>query len=131
MKTKFFEGIEDNLDKISGHKNIEGIIRHSFWDKYDIPGKSFHVASHLVLENYKSKELWQYTKNHIHEYDEIDIIISLDDELSYKYELDNKEKIISSPTLIYIPAGVNHRAEVIRGTGIFICIHLDFYKNNK
>ncbi|HJX30565.1 MAG TPA: hypothetical protein VJ624_01805 [Thermodesulfobacteriota bacterium] len=32
---------------------------------------------------------------------------------------------VSSPSLIYIPAGIDHRSEPVSGTGIFICIYLD------
>lgn len=53
------------------------------------------------------------------------MFLSESSSLEYKLELDGKEEKIVSPSLIFIPAGIKHRAEPISGTGIFLCIYLD------
>ena len=53
------------------------------------------------------------------------ILISTNSCLKYKMECAGTLEEVSSPALIYIPAGSNHRAEPVSGTGIFICIYLD------
>lgn len=124
METRIFKGIEKEYytDKISG---IKGITRFSFLEKEYIKGKSFHIAAHIVGDSYTHKEEWVYSQAHQHDFDEINMLISETSILKYKLELDGKEEEIVSPTLIFIPAGIVHRAEPISGTGIFLCIYLD------
>jgi mannose-6-phosphate isomerase-like protein (cupin superfamily) len=125
MGVKIFRGVESTFytDALSG---IQGILRHSFLDKDDINGKSFHIASHIIDDSYVyRKGEWIYSQPHQHDFDEINMFLSESSSLEYKLELDGKEEKIVSPSLIFIPAGITHRAEPISGTGIFLCIYLD------
>lgn len=124
MGIKIFKGIESEhyTDDIAG---IKGIVRHSFLEKEDIKGKSFHIASHIIDDSYLHKKEWSYSQAHKHDFDEINMLISEKSSLKYKLEVDGKEEEIVSPALIFIPAGITHRAEPICGTGIFLCIYLD------
>jgi mannose-6-phosphate isomerase-like protein (cupin superfamily) len=124
MSVKIFGGIESAhyADDIS---SIQGIVRFSFLEKEYIKGKSFHIASHIIDDSYLHKKEWIYSQPHKHDFDEINMFISEKSTLKYKLELNGKEQEISSPSLIFIPAGTIHRAEPISGTGIFLCIYLD------
>jgi hypothetical protein len=127
MSVKIFRGIESvqHMGSIFGQGDLKGTKRLSFTNKDDIKGKSFHVASHIIDETYVHRNDWHYTMAHKHDFDEINILISERSPLKYKLELDGREEEISSPSLIYIPAGTMHRAEPICGTGTFLCVYLD------
>jgi len=90
-----------------------------------MPEKSFHVAAHIIDGKYVHQGDWHYAQLHKHEFDEVDILISTNYFLKYKMEFDGKLEELPSPSLIYIPAGTDHLAEPIDGTGMFICIYLD------
>lgn len=124
MSIKIFKGIESAhyTDDLSG---IQGIMRYSFLEKEDIKGKSFHVASHIIGDSFVYQNEWIYSKAHQHDFNEINMLISEKSTLKYKFELDGKVEEISSPSLIFIPAGIIHRAEPVSGTGTFLCIYLN------
>lgn len=124
MDIKIFKGIENAYytDDISG---IQGILRLSFLEKEYIKGKAFHIASHIIDDSYVHKKEWIYSQAHQHDFDEINILVSEKSTLQYKFELNEKVEEISSPSLIFIPAGIIHRAEPVSGTGVFLCIYLD------
>ena len=44
--------------------------------------------------------------------------------LVYRIEFDGVEREVSSPASIWIPAGVVHAANVVRGSGTFVCVVL-------
>jgi len=113
------------MGKIFGREDLKGIERLSFLEKEHIPGKSFHVAAHIIKGRYVHQEDWHYAQLHKHECGEINILISTNPCLRYKMECDGKLEKVSSPSLIYTPAGIDHRSEPVSGTGIFICIYLD------
>ena len=113
------------MGKIFGQEDLKGIERLLFLEKEHIPEKSFHVAAHIIDGKYVHQEDWHYAQLHKHEFDEINILISTNSCLKYKMECDGTLEEVSSPALIYIPAGTDHRAEPVSGTGIFICIYSD------
>jgi len=127
MSVKIFKGINEpyHMGNLFGNEALEGIERLSFLEREHIQGKSFHVAAHIINHNYIYQEDWHYSQLHKHEFDEINILISTNACLKYKMEFDGKLEEVSSPSLIYIPAGIEHRAEPVCGTGIFVCIYLD------
>jgi hypothetical protein len=127
MSVRIFKGINMpyHMDKLFGHEDLKGIERLSFLEREHIRGKSFHIAAHIIDDNYIHQENWHYAQLHKHEFDEINILISTIPGFKYKMEFDGKLEEVSSPSLIYIPAGIKHRAEPVCGTGIFICIYLD------
>jgi hypothetical protein len=126
MGVKIFKGINmpHHMDNLFGHGDLTGIERLSFLEKDRIPGKSFHVAAHIVHDSYNHRKDWHYAELHEHAFDEINILISIAG-LKYRMEFDGKPEEICAPSLIYIPAGIKHRAEPVCGTGIFVCIYLD------
>jgi mannose-6-phosphate isomerase-like protein (cupin superfamily) len=127
MGVKIFKGINKpyHMDKLFGHEDLNGIERLSFLGNDRMPEKSFHVAAHIVDGKYVHQEDWHYAQLHKHEFDQVNILISTNSYLKYKMEFDDKLEEVSSPSLIYIPAGTDHWVEPMEGTGIFICIYLD------
>jgi len=127
MSVRIFKGINKpyHMERLFGQEDLKGIERLSFLGREHIPGKSFHIAAHIINDNYIHQENWHYAQLHTHEFDEINILISTDSCLTYKMEFDGKLEEVVSPSLIYIPAGIEHRAEPVCGTGIFFCIYLD------
>jgi len=127
MSVRIFKAINEqyHMGKLFGREDLKGIERLSFLEREHIQGKSFHIAAHIINDNYIHREDWHYAQLHKHEFDEINILISTNSCLKYRMEFDRKLEEVSSPSLIYIPAGIEHRAEPVYGTGIFICIYLD------
>jgi len=44
--------------------------------------------------------------------------------LTYEIELGDEKYKVSSPSTVFIPKGLKHKAGVISGKGIFVCIIL-------
>ena len=127
MSVRILSGINEplHMGRLFGCEDLAGIERLSFLKKEHIEGKSFHIVAHIINNGYTHREDWHYSQLHKHEFDEINILISTDSCLTYKMEFDGKLEEVSSPSLIYIPAGTEHRAEPVSGAGIFLCVYLD------
>ena len=65
-----------------------------------------------------------YSLLHKHNADEINLIISDNDKLKYEIQLGDEKYRVTSPTTVFIPKGVQHKAKLISGKGIFVCIIL-------
>ena len=50
------------------------------------------------------------------------IILSDNNNLVYEIQLDDEIYKVNSPVTIFIPKGVKHRADVISGSGFFVCL---------
>jgi len=127
MSIKIFEGIPSPyyMGKLLGQEDLKGIERIVFLEKDHIPGKSFHIAVHIIDDSYQHQNAWCYDKLHAHSYDEINILIPFNSRFQYRFEFDGNFKNLYAPVTIYIPAGIKHRAEPVCGKGVFVCIHLD------
>lgn len=120
-------GVIESLSKVPFHSNAP-IKRLSMLSKKLVPKSDTHIAIHFV--NSRKKKFPQYSSIHKHDYDEINLILSEDGKLTYEIQLDDEVYKVSSPSTIFIPKGVKHRANVISGKGIFVCIILsDNYKS--
>ncbi|MEM1001326.1 MAG: hypothetical protein AAF149_07685 [Bacteroidota bacterium] len=119
MKT--LEHLIFNLDQsplstVPFHSDVEGIDRY-FSDTFPL-----HMAIHNV--DRKDEVQMQYTKLHKHDVAEINVIIGTD-QLQYRIGLEDKEFVVGANTGIWIPAGVRHSANLVKGKGYFIAIRLD------
>ena len=103
------------------HTNVP-IKRLSMLSKKLVPTSNTHVAIHLV--DYKHKKLPEYSFLHKHNADEINLIISENNKLKYEIQLDDEKYKVSSPSTVFIPKGVKHKARFLSGKGIFVCIIL-------
>ena len=92
-------------------------------DKASVPESSTCVSVHVIKD--LPKEFPKYSELHKHDCDEINLILSEDDKLIYKVQLENELYEVSSPATIFVPKGVKHSAEVLSGKGIFVCMILE------
>jgi quercetin dioxygenase-like cupin family protein len=89
-------------------------------DKKRIPESKIHTAVHFV--DAIGKKMPQYSKLHKHNADEVNLILSEDGKLKYEIQLDDEIYKVTSPATVYIPKGIPHRAKVLSGKGVFVCI---------
>jgi len=113
------KGIHEPLSKIQFHKKAP-IKRISMLSKKTIPESKIHVAVHFV--DAIDKKISKYSILHMHDVDEVNILLSQNDKLVYEIQLDDEIYKVSSPVTIFIPKGVKHRADVISGSGFFVCL---------
>jgi quercetin dioxygenase-like cupin family protein len=74
----------------------------------------------------------EYSILHKHNADEINLIVSENSKLKYEIQLGDETYNVSSPSTVFIPKGVRHKAKFISGKGIFVCIILSGkYKSSK
>jgi hypothetical protein len=115
------KGIHEPLSKIPFHQKTS-IKRISMLSKKIMPESNIHTAVHFI--DVSDKKIPKYSVLHKHDVDEINLILSQDDDLVYEIQLDNEIYKVRSPATIFIPKGVNHRADVVSGRGIFVCLIL-------
>ncbi|MBI5859212.1 MAG: 2-isopropylmalate synthase [Nitrosarchaeum sp.] len=115
------KGIHEPLSKIPFHKNAP-IKRISMLSKKIISESNIHAAVHFV--DTIDKKIPKYSVLHKHDADEVNIILSENDKLVYEIQLDDEIYKVSSPVTVFIPKGVKHRADVISGSGFFVCLIL-------
>ncbi len=87
-----------------------------------IPKSNTHIAVHFV--DSKTNKISDYSKLHKHNFDEINLILSENGKLTYEIELGDEKYKVSSPSTIFIPKRLKHKARVVSGKGIFVCIIL-------
>ena len=118
-------GIIQPLEKIPFHgkaplKRILLQDYNTFPDiKNILPGSNYHIAAHLITK--LPKKIQPYAFPHAHNCDEINLLLS-ESKIVYRIKMGDEEYIVSSPATVYIPRGVIHSAEVIKGKGVFIVI---------
>jgi hypothetical protein len=115
------KGVKETFSKIPFHTNVP-IKRLSMLSKKLVPTSNTHVAIHIV--DYKHKKLPEYSFLHKHNADEINLIISENNKLKYEIQLDDEKYKVLSPSTVFIPKGVKHKARFLSGKGIFVCIIL-------
>jgi mannose-6-phosphate isomerase-like protein (cupin superfamily) len=114
------KGITESLAKVPFHSKAP-IKRVSLLSKKLVPQSKIHAAVHFV--NAK-KKMPQYSKLHKHNADEINLVLSENGKLVYKIQLGDETYRVSSPSSVFIPKGLRHKAEVLSGRGVFVCIIL-------
>ena len=104
--------------------------RLSMLSKKRLPSSNTHIAIHFVNGNHK--KMSEYSMLHKHSADEINLIVSENSKLKYEIQLDDETYKVSSPSTVFIPKGIRHKAKFISGKGIFVCIILSGkYKSSK
>ena len=114
------KGVNEPLSKVPFHTKAP-IKRLSMLSKKLIPKSSTHIAVHFV---HSKKKMPEYSILHKHPHDEINLILSENGKLTYEIQLEDEVYKVTSPSTVFIPKGVNHKAKVISGKGIFVCIIL-------
>ena len=115
------KGVSEQISKIPFHIYAP-IKRLSMLSKKRFPSSDTHVAVHFVNGNHK--KMSEYSLSHKHNADEINLIISENSKLKYEIQLDDEIYKVSSPSTVFIPKGVKHKAKFISGKGVFVCIIL-------
>ena len=104
------------LSNVPFHENTIAITRY-FAENFPV-----HLAVHKVSPVIKAPP--EYTLPHIHDdSDEINIILS-EHNLTYKILLGSNEYVEHSNSCIWIPRGMIHAANVLRGSGYFITLRI-------
>jgi hypothetical protein len=114
-------GVNESLENIPFHGKAP-IKRLSMLSKNLVSKSDTHVAVHFI--DSLPKKIPAYSKLHKHNVDEINLILSEGGKLSYEIQLGDEIYKVTSPTTIFIPKGVKHRAQEISGKGLFVCIIL-------
>ena len=114
------KGVNEPLSKVPFHRKAP-IKRLSMLSKKLIPKSSTHIAVHFVNSK---KKIPEYSVLHKHSHDEINLILSEGGKITYEIQLEDEVYKVTSPSTIFIPKGVKHKARVISGKGIFVCIIL-------
>ena len=123
------KGVSEQISKIPFH-NYAPMKRLSMLSKKRFPSSNTHVAIHFV--NGKHKKMSEFSMLHKHSADEINLIVSENSKLKYEIQLDDETYKVTSPSTVFIPKGVSHKAKFISGKGIFVCIILSGkYKSSK
>jgi len=123
------KGINEPLYKVPFHKKAP-IKRISMLSKKTISESKIHAAVHFV--DAVDKKISKYSIPHKHDADEINMILSDNGKLVYEIQLDDEIYKVSSPGTVFIPKGIKHRADVISGRGIFVCLIMsNKYKTSK
>ncbi|MBC7922697.1 MAG: hypothetical protein H7Z75_16585 [Ferruginibacter sp.] len=117
QESLIFKMLPEALAAVPFHRNTAAITRYT--------AKRFplHLGVHQVSPvQYPPLE---YTEPHVHEdYDEVNLIIS-EQELVYRIQLEDEVYTVSNNACIWIPRGVIHSANVLKGTGYYIAIRID------
>ena len=123
------KGVSEQISKIPFH-NYAPIKRLSMLSKKRLPSSNTHIAIHFVNGNHK--KMSEYSMLHKHSADEINLIVSENSKLKYEIQLGDETYKVTSPSTVFIPKGVSHKAKFISGKGIFVCIILSGkYKSSK
>ena len=105
------------LSNVPFHNNTAAITR------YFAANFPLHLAVHEVSPVLAPP--MEYTLPHLHnDCDEINIIIS-QQKLLYKIRLGNDEYLVKNNSSIWIPKGMLHSANVLKGSGYFITMRLN------
>ena len=115
------KGINEPLTKLPFHKSAP-IERFLMLNNELMPNCNTHIAVHFI-KNLPDK-IEPYSELHQHNFDEINLVLSDNDTLVYRIKLEDETYEVSSPSSIFIPKGTTHSAEVVSGTGVFVCIGL-------
>jgi mannose-6-phosphate isomerase-like protein (cupin superfamily) len=104
------------LENVPFHQNTACITRY-FAKRFPL-----HVAVHEVSP--VSTPPAEYTQLHRHlDSDEINIILS-EEELLYKIQIGEEAFVAGKNSCIWIPRGILHAANVLKGAGYFITIRV-------
>ena len=113
-------GIEQPLSAVSFHHDAP-LTRYVMLQKEEVEGDGgLKIVVHVIKD--LPATIPPYADLHKHDFDEINLILSEDNSLKYKVQLDDEVYEAISPSTIYIPKGVRHSAEVLSGHGMYITI---------
>jgi quercetin dioxygenase-like cupin family protein len=104
----------ESLANVPFHQSVQGI------ERWKSAGSPVHLAVHKIDANRVADT--EYVKPHVHDADEINILIG--DGLLYRVQLGEEFHEVESPASIWIPRGLLHAANHVKGAGHYVCIIL-------
>ena len=104
------KGVSEQISKIPFH-NYAPMKRLSMLSKKRFPSSNTHVAVHFVNGNHK--KMSEYSMLHKHSADEINLIVSENSKLKYEIQLGDETYKVTSPSTVFIPKGIKHKAKFI------------------
>ena len=119
LRKLIHQNVPTPLSSVAFHEDVPCIERF-FSDTFPM-----HLAIHKVTD---AKGVDPYTEPHHHDVPEINIIIGEEEgALEYAIQLGEETFRVESNSTVWIPAGMTHASNVIRGSGYFIAIRLNGY----
>lgn len=113
-------GIEQPLETVAKHHKAP-LVRYLMLERKHTDGEGVRIALHSI--KLLPEIIPHYCELHWHDFDEINIILSEDESLVYKVQLEDEIYELKAPTTVYIPKGIKHKAEVVSGKGMMITIN--------
>ncbi|XXX79831.1 hypothetical protein WMF30_13760 [Sorangium sp. So ce134] len=116
-ETVLCTNVPSPLSSVAFHQDVECIRR------FFAAGFPVHLAVHRVERAEPARR--DYTALHTHDGPEINLILPDPAGLEYRIELGDSVHHVTESTSIWIPPGVPHSANVVRGSGYLITMRLD------
>lgn len=114
------KGVEQDLGAVAFHHSAP-LTRYVMLQKDAVSGDGgFRTVAHVI--DGVPDEVPPYCELHWHDFDEVNLILSDDNSLRYKIQLEDETYEVQAPATVYIPKGTRHAAEVISGRGVYIAI---------
>jgi len=113
-----FPFIPDHLDTIPFHRKAEGI------ERLIAAQFPWHLAVHRVVKIGGGQP--PYVEPHVHTAPELNLVMpsSPATGLTYEIQLGEKTFEVTGPQAVWIPGGLSHAANALRGEGWFVCLVL-------
>ncbi|WP_426574529.1 hypothetical protein [Aquihabitans sp. McL0605] len=86
-------------------------------------GSPTHVMVHHI-DGVATDEHRDYCDAHVHPFAELNLVLGEPGALTYEIVLADETIVVSSPSTVWIPAGVPHSANLRSGTGTFVAVYL-------
>jgi 2-isopropylmalate synthase len=124
-------GVVSSLANVAFHNKARAPLKRIFLlSEPDIKEHGIRVVVHQVKK--LPRKVPEYCVLHAHKYDEINLILSETGKLVYRIQLGKEVFKVGSPAAIYIPAGMKHSANAIKGKGMYVAdIFTNKYKASK
>lgn len=113
-------GAEVPLNTVAYHHEAP-LTRYVMLQKDKVEGDGgFRVVSHIITD--LPLVVPPYCELHWHHFDEVNLILSEDNSLKYKIQIEDETYEVTAPATVYIPKGLKHAAEAQSGKGVFLAI---------
>lgn len=113
------KGVNESLENVPFHQKAP-VKRLLMSNSKSMPGSDVSISIHLIKD--LPSKIPDYGELHKHDCNEINLIISENSKLVYQVTFEDEVYKVSSPSTVFIPKGVRHKAKVISGEGTFVCV---------
>lgn len=92
-------------------------------ERLESVGAPCHVIVHEIADD-ALDEARDYCDGHAHPFGELNVLLGEPGALVYDIVLGDETITATSPTTVWIPAGVEHSANLRRGSGTFVVVYV-------